>query len=30
MCVGSCNSLDDSSNKVYLPNETEDLNLHVF
>ena len=29
-CVGSCNSLNDLSNKVCLPNETEDLNLSVF
>ena len=30
MCVGSCNTLDGLSNKLCVPNETEDLNLHVF
>ena len=30
MCVGSCNILDGLSNRVCVPNETEDLNLHVF
>ena len=29
-CAESCNTLDDLSNKVYVPNETEDLDLHVF
>ena len=29
-CVGSCNTLNDLSNKVCIPNETEDLNLSVF
>ena len=29
-CVGSCNTLNDLSNKVYVPNKTEDLNLTVF
>ena len=29
-CVGSCNTLNDLSNIVYVPNETEDLNLSVF
>ena len=29
-CVGSCNSLNDLSNKVFVPNKTEDLNLSVF
>ena len=28
--VGSCNSLNDLSDKVCLPNKTEDLNLSVF
>ena len=28
--VGSCNTLNDLSNKVCAPNETEDLNLSVF
>ena len=29
-CVGSCNTLNELSNKVCLPNKTEDLNIHVF
>ena len=29
-CVGSCNTLNDSSNKVCVPDKTEDLNLSVF
>ena len=29
-CVGSCNTLNDLSNKVFVPNKTEDLNLSVF
>ena len=29
-CVGSCNTLNDLSNKAYAPNKTEDLNLSVF
>ena len=29
-CVGSCNTLNDSSNKVFVPNKTEDLNLSMF
>ena len=29
-CARSYNTLDDLSNKVCVPNETEDLNLHVF
>ena len=28
-CAGSCNNLDDLSNKVCVPNETEELNLYV-
>ena len=28
--VGSCNILNDLSNKVSVPNKTEDLNLSVF
>ena len=28
--VGSFNTLSDLSNKVYIPNKTEDLNLSVF
>ena len=30
ICVGSCNTLNDLSNKVCVPNKTEDLNLSVF
>ena len=29
-CIGSCNTLNDLSNKVCVPNKTEDLNLSVF
>ena len=29
-CVGSCNTLNDLSNKVCVVNKTEDLNLKVF
>ena len=29
-CVGSCNTLNDLSNKVCAPNKTENLNLSVF
>ena len=29
-CVGSSNILNDLSNKVCVPNKTEDLNLSVF
>ena len=29
-CVWSCNTLNDLSNKVCVPNKTEDLNLSVF
>ena len=25
-CVGSCNTLNDLSNRVWVPNKTEDLN----
>ena len=28
-CVGSCNTLNDLSNKVCVPNRTEDLNLSI-
>ena len=28
-CVGSCNTLNDLSNKVCVPNKTKDLNIHV-
>ena len=29
-CVGSCNTLNDLSNKICVPNKTEDLNLNMF
>ena len=29
-CLGSCKTLNDLSNKVCVPNKTEDLNMHVF
>ena len=29
-CVGSCNTLNDLSNKACVLNKTEDLNIHVF
>ena len=29
-CVGSCNTLNDFSNKIRVSNKTEDLNLDVF
>ena len=29
-CVGSCNTVKDLSNKLCVPNKTEDLNLNVF
>ena len=29
-CVGSCNTLNDLSNKVCDPDKTDDLNLSVF
>ena len=29
-CVGSCNALNDLSNRVCVLNEAEDLNIHVF
>ena len=29
-CVGSCNDINDLSNKVCVPNKTEDLNLRMF
>ena len=28
-CAVGCNNLDDLSNRVCVPDETEDLNLHV-
>ena len=30
ICVGSCNTLNNLSNKVCISNETEDLNLSMF
>ena len=30
ICVGSCNTLKELSNKVCVPNKTEDFNLRVF
>ena len=29
-CVGSCHTLNDLSNKVCVPNKTEDLNINMF
>ena len=29
-CVGRCNSLNELSNKVCIPNKTEDLDISVF
>ena len=29
-CIGSCNTLNSSSNKIYVPNKTEDINLSMF
>ena len=29
-CVGSCNTINDLSNKVCIPNKTDDLNRSVF
>ena len=29
-CVGSCNTVNDLSNNVCVPNKTENLNLNVF
>ena len=29
-CVGSCNTLNDLSNKICVPTKTEDLKLSVF
>ena len=29
-CAGGCNTLNDLSNKVCVPNKTEELNLNVF
>ena len=29
-CAGSCNTLDDLSSTVCVPNKTENLNWHVF
>ena len=29
-CVGRCNTLNDLSNEVCVPNKTDDFNIHVF
>ena len=29
-CVGSCNTLENLSSRVCIPNETQDLNLHFY
>ena len=29
-CVGKCNTLNDLSNKLRVPNKTDHLNIHVF
>ena len=29
-CVGSCNTLNDLSNRICVPNKTKDLNIYVF
>ena len=29
-CAGSCNTLNGLSNRVCVPNKTEDLKIHVF
>ena len=29
-CVGSCNAVNDLSNKLCIPNKTKDLNLSMF
>ena len=29
-CAGSCNTLNDLSDRVCVPNKTEDLNIYVF
>ena len=29
-CAGSCNNINDLSNKVCVPNKTENLNISVF
>ena len=29
-CIGICNTLNDLSNRVCVPNKTEDLNIHAF
>ena len=30
ICAESCNTLNDLSNKVYVPNKTDDLNISTF
>ena len=29
-CNANCNTFDDPSNKICVPNKTEDINLNVF
>ena len=29
-CIRSCNTLNDQSNRVCVPNKTEDISLNVF
>ena len=29
-CIGSCNALNDLSNKLCIPNKTKDLNLSIW
>ena len=29
-CIGSCNTLIDSSSKICVLNKTEDLNIYIF
>ena len=29
-CNGSCNTFDDLSSRIYVPNKTKDVNLNIF
>ena len=29
-CTGSCNTRNDLSKRIFVPNKTKDFNLHVF
>ena len=29
-CNGSCNTLDDLSSRIYVPNKVKDVNLNIF